>query len=154
MHSVAWPHRRETCATTCGATGSGATNGSRDVRAEDRVGIDERVGGQTFLNDALDFAPVAIIEDSAPLEASTAAGPAQLSGPPILAGHSTTVAISGLVVAKAAVSRTFLHGTSPEPSDSGEPRRWNRMALISGVFLVLSAAVLAVSGGVFARHRR
>lgn len=36
---------------------------------------------------------------------------------------------------------------SIEPTIEHEPRRWNRMALVSGVFLTLSIIVIAISGG-------
>lgn len=36
---------------------------------------------------------------------------------------------------------------TPGPENEGTERRWNRMALISGVFLLLSIAAMAVGGG-------
>ncbi len=34
-----------------------------------------------------------------------------------------------------------------EPPAEDQPRRWNRMALISGIFMILSIAVALISGG-------
>ena len=77
---------------------------------------------------------------------------------PTLLASSTAIPLGSVVSAPArpigtgTVARVepAVHGL-PEPTAApnaeGGPRRWNRMALLSGVFLLLAALVILVSGG-------
>lgn len=85
--------------------------------------------------------------DSASTEVTASSLSASLIEPPILTQQGTRTSSPLPITAELTVPITSASRYAPERTDSGEPRRWNRMALVSGGFLLLAVLVAALGGG-------